>query len=86
MRLGVTAPLRTNIIPLTAVWNPSPFRFPPPLKVPDGSEVPEETPEILRNHEMLEIFRISGIGKETCNEPWVDTAQTLSKPPARRVF
>ena len=31
---GVTAPLRTNIVPLTEVWNsPSPpFRYPPPLK------------------------------------------------------
>ena len=29
---GVTAPLRTNIVPLTAVWNPppTPFRYPPP--------------------------------------------------------
>ena len=28
---GVTAPLRTNIVPLTGVWNPPPS-IPPPLK------------------------------------------------------
>ena len=27
---GVTAPSRTNIVPLTGVWNPPPFRYPPP--------------------------------------------------------
>ena len=26
---GVTAPSRTNIVPLTGVWNPPPFRTPP---------------------------------------------------------
>ena len=30
---GVTAPSRTNIVPLTGVWNPPPFRY-PPLKSP----------------------------------------------------
>ena len=36
---GVTAPSRTNIVPLTAVWNPPPSYTlpPPPLKVPDLS-------------------------------------------------
>ena len=29
---GVTAPLQTNIVPLTAVWNPPPSATPPPLK------------------------------------------------------
>ena len=30
---GVTAPSQTNIVPLTGVWNPPPFRY-PPLKSP----------------------------------------------------
>ena len=31
---GVTAPLRTNIVPLTEVWNPALSVTPPPLKSP----------------------------------------------------
>ena len=31
---GVTAPLRTNIVPLTGVWNPPPSVTPLPLKSP----------------------------------------------------
>ena len=31
---GVTAPSRTNIVPLTGVWNPPPLPLPPPLKSP----------------------------------------------------
>ena len=30
---GVTAPLQTNIVPLTAVWKDPPFRYPRPFKV-----------------------------------------------------
>ena len=31
---GVTAPLRTNIVPLTGVWNPPPLPLPPLKKSP----------------------------------------------------
>ena len=32
---GVTGPLRTNIVPLTAVWNLPPSVTPPPWKIPE---------------------------------------------------
>ena len=37
--LGVTIPLRTNIIPPTQVWNaPHPLQYTPGKKGPDGME------------------------------------------------
>ena len=38
-RSGVTAPLRTNIVPLAAVGNPPPFRPPPLKKSPCSDEI-----------------------------------------------
>ena len=39
---GVTAPSRTNIVPLTRVWNTSPSVTPPPLKSPRNFDTARE--------------------------------------------